>query len=110
MSIQEYSGVGVDWLTATTATQIWCWVDREWDDIRIYTYYLLIWICIVGSLILYFMVGYHVFRFRNQLRSFPTTTKSREAVQHDGDVRPDDDARTDDDVRYFPRPSTPLNL
>lgn len=59
------------------AEQIWCWVDRRWDDIRIYTYYMLIWICIVGSLLFYFMVGYHVFRTRNQLRSF-STSKSRE--------------------------------
>ncbi|CAM1511649.1 Fc.00g091620.m01.CDS01 [Cosmosporella sp. VM-42] len=57
---------------------IWCWVDRDWDEIRIYTYYLLIWICIVGSLIFYFAVGYHVFHTRNQLRSF-STSKSREA-------------------------------
>ncbi|EHK18198.1 putative G-protein coupled receptor protein [Trichoderma virens Gv29-8] len=56
---------------------IWCWVDREWDFIRIYTYYMLIWICIVGSILCYFLVGWHVFRMRNRLRSF-STSKNRE--------------------------------
>lgn len=52
-------------------------MDKEWDDIRIYTYYMLIWICIAGSLLFYFMVGYHVFRTRNQLRSL-STSKNRD--------------------------------
>ncbi|KAH6608554.1 hypothetical protein Trco_001900 [Trichoderma cornu-damae] len=56
---------------------IWCWVDREWDYIRIYTYYMLIWICIVGSILCYFLVGWHVFRMRNRLRSF-STSKNRD--------------------------------
>ncbi|KAL7793081.1 family A G protein-coupled receptor-like protein [Trichoderma ceciliae] len=56
---------------------IWCWVDREWDFIRIYTYYMLIWICIVGSILCYFLVGWHVFRMRNRLRSF-STSKNRD--------------------------------
>ncbi|VUC31758.1 unnamed protein product [Clonostachys rosea] len=56
---------------------IWCWVDRAWDDIRIYTYYMLIWICILGSLILYFLVGYQVFQARNRLRDL-STSRSRE--------------------------------
>ncbi|GAB0136947.1 hypothetical protein EsDP_00005231 [Epichloe bromicola] len=55
---------------------IWCWVDAKWDAIRIYTYYLLVWICIAGSLICYVLVGYHVFRSRNRLRSF-SATRSR---------------------------------
>ncbi|KAH7275186.1 hypothetical protein FSOLCH5_006075 [Fusarium solani] len=57
---------------------IWCWVNQDWENIRIYTYYMLIWVCIVGSLIFYFMVGYHVFHSRNQLKSF-SASKSREA-------------------------------
>ncbi|KAL6818476.1 putative G-protein coupled receptor protein [Trichoderma sp. SZMC 28013] len=63
---------------------IWCWVDKQWDFIRIYTYYMLIWICIVGSLLCYFLVGWHVFRMRNRLRSF-STSKNREK---DKDVEP----------------------
>ncbi|KAM3512729.1 hypothetical protein MY11210_003603 [Beauveria gryllotalpidicola] len=57
---------------------IWCWVDRQWDYIRIYTYYMLIWICIVGSLVCYLLVGYHVFRSRDRLRSLTAST-SRDA-------------------------------
>lgn len=74
--------------TADKPLQIWCWVDREWDDIRIYTYYMLIWVCILGSLIFYTMVGYHVFHSRNRLQSFSTNkSRDREATQND-DVRP----------------------
>jgi hypothetical protein len=63
---------------------IWCWVDRQWDDIRIYTYYMLIWICIIGSFLCYFMVGYNVFHSRNNLRSFSSASKSKETthVEH----------------------------
>ncbi|RDA85409.1 hypothetical protein CP532_1934 [Ophiocordyceps camponoti-leonardi (nom. inval.)] len=61
---------------------IWCWVDSKWDGIRIFTYYMLIWICIIGSFICYILVGYHVFRSRNRLRSFPAS-KNREARQYD---------------------------
>ena len=43
---------------------------------------MLVWICIIGSLLLYFLVGYHVFRSRNRLRSF-STSKSREAGHHE---------------------------
>lgn len=34
---------------------------------------MLIWICIVGSILCYFLVGWHVFRMRNRLRSFSTS-------------------------------------
>ncbi|KND92938.1 Cyclic AMP receptor-like protein A [Tolypocladium ophioglossoides CBS 100239] len=61
---------------------IWCWVDPAWDSVRIYSYYMLIWICIVGSIVCYFLVGYHVFRSRNRLRSFPAS-KSREAGHYE---------------------------
>lgn len=39
---------------------------------------MLIWICIVGSLMFYFMVGYHVFQSRNRLKSI-SASKSRDA-------------------------------
>ncbi|EQK98929.1 hypothetical protein G6O67_000585 [Ophiocordyceps sinensis] len=61
---------------------IWCWVDDKWDGVRIYTYYMLIWICIAGSFVCYLLVGYHVFRSRNRLRSFPGS-KSREAGHYE---------------------------
>lgn len=69
------------WLTRPSA-QIWCWVDDRWDSVRIYTYYMLIWICITGSFVCYLLVGYHVFQSRNRLRSFPAT-KSQEAGHSD---------------------------
>ncbi|GAW16015.1 hypothetical protein ANO14919_054370 [Xylariales sp. No.14919] len=48
---------------------IWCWIDRDWSDLRIYTYYLPIWVCIVLSAFIYIAVGYYVFKQRNQLRN-----------------------------------------
>ena len=59
--------------------QIWCWVDSRWDSIRIYTYYMLIWLCIVGSLLCYMLVGYHVFRSRSQLHSL-TVSRTRDKM------------------------------
>ncbi|KHN97035.1 G-protein coupled receptor [Metarhizium album ARSEF 1941] len=59
---------------------IWCWIGGKWTSVRIYTYYLLILICIAGTIISYVLVGYHVFRSRNRLRSF-SASKSREAGQ-----------------------------
>ncbi|KAH6895752.1 hypothetical protein B0T10DRAFT_557933 [Thelonectria olida] len=67
---------------------IWCWVDTEWENVRIYSYYMLIWICIVGSLIFYFMVGYHVFHSRNRLKSI-SASKSREAGTNEQKPRVD---------------------
>lgn len=43
---------------------------------------MLIWICIAGSFVCYLLVGYHVFRSRNRLRSFPGS-KSREAGHYE---------------------------
>lgn len=54
-------------------------MDRQWDDIRIYTYYMLIWVCIFGSFLCYFLVGYNVFHSRNKIRSFSSVSKAKEA-------------------------------
>ncbi|KAK9435404.1 G-protein coupled receptor [Metarhizium brunneum] len=61
---------------------IWCWIGGKWAGVRIYSYYLLILICIAGTIISYALVGYHVFRSRNRLRSF-SVSKSREAGHSD---------------------------
>ncbi|KAI0409477.1 hypothetical protein F4802DRAFT_144940 [Xylaria palmicola] len=53
----------------TNIYQIWCWIDRDWSDLRIYTYYLPIWVCILLSSFIYIAVGYYVFKQRNQLRN-----------------------------------------
>jgi len=63
-----------DWLTLTGLPltfrkKIWCWIDKDWSDLRIYTYYLPIWVCIALSSFIYIAVGYYVFKRRNQLRN-----------------------------------------
>ncbi|KAL7942578.1 putative G-protein coupled receptor protein [Trichoderma barbatum] len=49
---------------------LWCWVDSNWSLVRLYAYYIPIWICIFGSIVIYVAVGYQVFRNRNRLRNF----------------------------------------
>ncbi|KAK7427451.1 hypothetical protein QQZ08_006057 [Neonectria magnoliae] len=78
---------------------IWCWVDQEWENVRIYSYYMLIWICIVGSLLFYFLVGYQVFRTRNRLRSF-SASKSREAGTYEQQQMPRVDLLVPQDCFY----------
>ncbi|KAI5859578.1 hypothetical protein GGS23DRAFT_615980 [Durotheca rogersii] len=48
---------------------IWCWIGEDSSNLRIYTYYLPIWVCIILSSCIYVAVGYHVFKQRNQLRN-----------------------------------------
>ena len=64
----------------TTASQIWCWIDKDWRNLRIYTYYLPIWVCIALSLCIYIAVGYYVFRQRNQLRNLSLSNPSRDTA------------------------------
>ncbi|KAH6608449.1 cyclic amp receptor a [Trichoderma cornu-damae] len=49
---------------------LWCWIDSNWSLVRLYAYYIPIWICIFGSILIYIAVGYHVFHQRNRLRNF----------------------------------------
>ncbi|KAI0911829.1 hypothetical protein F4823DRAFT_560584 [Ustulina deusta] len=56
---------------------IWCWIDRGWSDLRIYTYYLPIWVCIILSAFIYIAVGYYVFQQRNQLRNLSLSNPTR---------------------------------
>ncbi|KAL7924455.1 hypothetical protein ACQKWADRAFT_269252 [Trichoderma austrokoningii] len=58
---------------------LWCWIDSNWSLVRLYAYYIPIWICIFGSILIYVAVGYHVFRNRNRLRKFtmPITRKRK---------------------------------
>ncbi|KHN98964.1 G-protein coupled receptor [Metarhizium album ARSEF 1941] len=48
---------------------LWCWIRPQWSTVRLYAYYIPIWICILLSILIYIAVGYHVFRSRNQLRN-----------------------------------------
>ena len=60
--------------------KIWCWIDKDWRNLRIYTYYLPIWVCIAMSLCIYIAVGYYVFRQRNQLRNLSLSNPSRDTA------------------------------
>ncbi|KAI1773930.1 hypothetical protein F4818DRAFT_452495 [Hypoxylon cercidicola] len=57
---------------------IWCWIDKDWSDLRIYTYYLPIWVCIILSTCIYVAVGYYVFKQRNQLRNLSLSNPARD--------------------------------
>ncbi|OIW32768.1 hypothetical protein CONLIGDRAFT_679147 [Coniochaeta ligniaria NRRL 30616] len=53
---------------------LWCWITNDWNPLRIYTYYMLIWICILSSMVIYLSIGVYVFRVRNRLHQFSSTT------------------------------------
>ncbi|RDA94715.1 hypothetical protein CP533_6771 [Ophiocordyceps camponoti-saundersi (nom. inval.)] len=48
---------------------LWCWISDNWSFVRLYAYYIPIWLCISLSFVIYFVVGYQVFHRRNQLMS-----------------------------------------
>ncbi|KAH6995711.1 hypothetical protein BKA56DRAFT_666011 [Ilyonectria sp. MPI-CAGE-AT-0026] len=48
---------------------LWCWIGADWSLVRLYSYYIPIWVCILLSIVIYVAVGYHVFHHRNQLRN-----------------------------------------
>lgn len=58
--------------------QLWCWIDWEWNSLRIYSYYAPIWVCIFLSACIYIAVGYHVFHQRNQLRNLTPSNLAKE--------------------------------
>ena len=60
--------------------QLWCWISDEWNSLRIFTYYLPIWLCILLSALIYFAVGYQVFHQRNQLRNLTLSTQGKDVV------------------------------
>ncbi|KAM5347889.1 hypothetical protein ACJ41O_007713 [Fusarium nematophilum] len=47
---------------------LWCWIGTDWSLVRLYSYYIPIWVCILLSIVIYVAVGYHVFHHRNQLK------------------------------------------
>ncbi|KAH7124852.1 G-protein coupled receptor [Dactylonectria estremocensis] len=57
---------------------LWCWISNDWSALRIYTYYVPIWICIFFSAVIYFAIGYHIFHQRNQLRNLTFHYPSKE--------------------------------
>lgn len=57
---------------------MWCWINDEYNQLRIFTYYMPIWTCIVLSTLIYVAVGYHVFHQRNQLRNLTLSNQARD--------------------------------
>ncbi|KAK4044351.1 hypothetical protein C8A01DRAFT_31404 [Parachaetomium inaequale] len=57
---------------------LWCWIDDSYNPLRIFTYYLPIWMCILLSTVIYVAVGYHVFHQRNQLRNLTLSNQARD--------------------------------
>ena len=51
----------------TNTYQLWCWIDNEWAAERILSYYISVWVCAFGLIVIYVQVGYDVFKKRNQL-------------------------------------------
>ncbi|CAN8099644.1 unnamed protein product [Discula destructiva] len=66
---------------------LWCWIGSQWNSLRIYSYYLPIWVCSVLSAVIYFAVGYHVFHQRNQLRNLSLSTQGKDLSADSTDVR-----------------------
>ncbi|KAM5357343.1 hypothetical protein ACJZ2D_016366 [Fusarium nematophilum] len=66
------------------ATAIWCWIREDWASIRVFTSYIFVWICIIGSLILNTIVGYRIFHARNQIRHFTDSQSQRSAIDNQG--------------------------
>ena len=52
---------------SSDASQLWCWIGPNWSLLRLYAYYIPIWLCILLSIVAYVAVGYRVFHSRNQL-------------------------------------------
>ncbi|KAM7198558.1 hypothetical protein V8F20_006088 [Naviculisporaceae sp. PSN 640] len=61
---------------------LWCWVSNDWNELRIYTYYMLIWICILTSLFIYLGIGVYVFRARNKLKQLSGNGNMRGTFDH----------------------------
>jgi hypothetical protein len=57
---------------------LWCWINDKYNQLRIFTYYLPIWTCIVLSAVIYGAVGYQVFQGRSQLRNLTLSNQARD--------------------------------
>ncbi|KKA29782.1 hypothetical protein TD95_005190 [Thielaviopsis punctulata] len=65
---------------------LWCWIGPKWSFLRIWAYYIPVWICSLLSFMIYFAVGYHVFHQRNQLLNLTIGKPDRDdqATPRDG--------------------------
>ncbi|KAM0432938.1 hypothetical protein ACHAPT_004643 [Fusarium lateritium] len=48
---------------------LWCWIGTDWSLVRLYSYYIPIWVFSLLSIVIYIAVGFHVFHHRNLLRN-----------------------------------------
>jgi hypothetical protein len=65
------------------AQKLWCWIGDKWNALRIFTYYIPIWVCILLSTLIYFAVGYQVFHQRNQLRNLTLSNPAKDTSSSD---------------------------
>ncbi|KAH8890440.1 hypothetical protein GQ53DRAFT_591127, partial [Thozetella sp. PMI_491] len=62
---------------------LWCWIADPYNSLRIFTYYLPIWTCILLSAVIYVAVGYQVFHQRNQLRNLTFSNPAKDVSGSD---------------------------
>ncbi|KAK3901019.1 hypothetical protein C8A05DRAFT_45258 [Staphylotrichum tortipilum] len=85
---------------------LWCWIGDSYNQLRIFTYYLPIWTCIVLSVLIYVAVGYHVFHQRNQLRNLTLSNQAKEGQHTYGTVTTEVQVTAESSGSQTP-PSTP---
>ena len=81
---------------------MWCWIDSNWSLVRIYSYYIPVWICIFLSIAIYLAVGYHVFHHRNQLRNIGLNNADKEPVEATGTNSESGDSAEEVSITCFP--------
>ncbi|KAH8657316.1 G-protein coupled receptor [Ilyonectria robusta] len=59
---------------------LWCWISNDRSALRIYAYYVPIWVCIFFSAVIYCAVGHHIFHQRNQLRNLTFSYPSKDGI------------------------------
>lgn len=62
---------------------LWCWIDEDWDFLRVALCYAPAWVCILASMTIYIMAGKEIFNKRQQLRAFRPGGISGTAVGDD---------------------------
>ncbi|UPK95730.1 hypothetical protein LCI18_006665 [Fusarium solani-melongenae] len=55
---------------------VWCSVSDNWPNVRVFSSYIFVWLCIVGSVVLNIVVGYRIFHSRNQVRNLSNSMDS----------------------------------
>ncbi|KAJ5806244.1 uncharacterized protein N7503_003846 [Penicillium pulvis] len=58
---------------------LWCWVDLQWDPLRIATFYAPVWMIFLVTSFIYLSVGTEIYKKRKHLRSM--ASRSLDTVQ-----------------------------